>query len=138
LEALTRCPAARDIYFDDVVQVEMSVWHRGRVVLVGDACQCLSPIAGQGAAMAMTGAYVLAQELDRARSAPLDALASYERRLRPLIVAQQRSARRLARWVVPRRQWQVTARDLLARVALWPLASSLLRPGASPRTLRLA
>ena len=138
LEALTRCPAARDIYLDDVVQVDMSAWHRGRVVLVGDACQCLSPFAGQGAAMAMTGAYVLAQELERAPSTPLEALASYEHRLRSLIVAQQRSARRLARWVVPRHPWQVMARDVLARVALWPLASSLLRPGASPGKLRLA
>jgi 2-polyprenyl-6-methoxyphenol hydroxylase-like FAD-dependent oxidoreductase len=38
-------------------------WHRGRVVLIGDAAHATSPHVGQGAAMAMEDALVLADEL---------------------------------------------------------------------------
>jgi len=38
-------------------------WHRGRVVLVGDAAHATSPHVGQGGAMAMEDAVVLAEEV---------------------------------------------------------------------------
>jgi 2-polyprenyl-6-methoxyphenol hydroxylase-like FAD-dependent oxidoreductase len=38
-------------------------WHRGRVVLVGDAAHATSPHVGQGAAMAIEDAIVLAEEV---------------------------------------------------------------------------
>jgi 2-polyprenyl-6-methoxyphenol hydroxylase-like FAD-dependent oxidoreductase len=38
-------------------------WHRGRVVLVGDAVHATSPHVGQGGAMAMEDALVLAEEV---------------------------------------------------------------------------
>ena len=44
-------------------------WSRGRVALVGDAAYCVSLLAGQGSALAMTGAYVLAGELAKAAAA---------------------------------------------------------------------
>ena len=37
------------------------VWHKGRVVLVGDAVHAVSPSSGQGASLAMEGAAVLAK-----------------------------------------------------------------------------
>ena len=45
-------------------------WYRGRVVLVGDAAHATSPHVGQGAAMAMEDALVLAEEA--ASEGPLD------------------------------------------------------------------
>jgi 2-polyprenyl-6-methoxyphenol hydroxylase-like FAD-dependent oxidoreductase len=42
-------------------------WHRGRVVLIGDAAHATSPHVGQGAAMAMEDALVLAEELSGRR-----------------------------------------------------------------------
>src|SRR5262249_33890714 len=63
LEALDGC---RDLYFDRVSQIHMPSWSRGRIVLVGDAAFCLSLLAGQGSALAMTAAYVLAGELVKA------------------------------------------------------------------------
>ena len=39
---------------------ELPVWHRGRVVLVGDAAHAVGPHAGQGASMAIEDAVVLA------------------------------------------------------------------------------
>jgi 2-polyprenyl-6-methoxyphenol hydroxylase-like FAD-dependent oxidoreductase len=38
-------------------------WHRGRVVLIGDAAHATSPHVGQGAAMAIEDALVLAEEV---------------------------------------------------------------------------
>ncbi|MGW8137429.1 FAD-dependent oxidoreductase [Sphingomonas zeae] len=40
-------------------------WHRGRVVLLGDAVHATTPHLGQGAGMAIEDAIVLANELDR-------------------------------------------------------------------------
>lgn|SRR5574341_391518 len=54
-----------DIYFDEVSQIEMPGWSHHHVVLVGDAAQCVSLAAGQGASLAMAGAYILARELTR-------------------------------------------------------------------------
>ncbi len=53
------------IYFDSATQIDMPQWHKGRVALIGDACGCLTLLAGQGSHMAMAGGYVLAQELVR-------------------------------------------------------------------------
>ncbi|HEX5502737.1 MAG TPA: FAD-dependent oxidoreductase, partial [Thermomicrobiales bacterium] len=57
---------APDLYYDTVAQVELPTWSRGRVTLVGDAAGCVSLLAGQGASLALAGAYALAQELGRA------------------------------------------------------------------------
>lgn len=59
---LTELERATDIYFDRVSQIKMPIWSRGRIALVGDAAFCVSLMAGQGAALAMTAAYVLAGE----------------------------------------------------------------------------
>ena len=58
---------ASQLYFDRVSQIRMEHWSRGRVALVGDAAYCVSLLAGQGSALAMTGAYILAGELAKAR-----------------------------------------------------------------------
>jgi 2-polyprenyl-6-methoxyphenol hydroxylase-like FAD-dependent oxidoreductase len=59
-----------DLYFDRVSQIRMDaepgLWTRGRVTLLGDAASCVSLLAGQGSALAMVGAYILAGELHRA------------------------------------------------------------------------
>jgi len=43
-----------ELYFDSVSQIHMSSWHSGRVVLVGDAAYCASPLSGRGTSLAMT------------------------------------------------------------------------------------
>jgi 2-polyprenyl-6-methoxyphenol hydroxylase-like FAD-dependent oxidoreductase len=54
-------------------------WHRGRVVLIGDAVHGTSPHAGQGAAQALDDGIVLAQELSRELPLP-DALDAFGKR----------------------------------------------------------
>jgi 2-polyprenyl-6-methoxyphenol hydroxylase-like FAD-dependent oxidoreductase len=56
-----------------------SPWHRGRVVLIGDAAHAITPHLGQGAAQAVEDAVVLADELQK--NAPVkESLESFERR----------------------------------------------------------
>jgi 2-polyprenyl-6-methoxyphenol hydroxylase-like FAD-dependent oxidoreductase len=124
-ELLRRCDRAPEIYLDEVSQIELPAWSRGRVVLVGDACQCVSLLAGQGASMAMAGAYVLAEEL--ARDEVGAALVRYELRLRPSIEQKQRAGRNIAGWFVPDNGWRLAIRDIVLRASAWPLASQILK-----------
>jgi 2-polyprenyl-6-methoxyphenol hydroxylase-like FAD-dependent oxidoreductase len=55
--------AAPGFYFDEMSQIKMDHWSRGRVALVGDAGYCCSPLSGQGTSVALLGAYILAGEL---------------------------------------------------------------------------
>ncbi|KBZ58979.1 hypothetical protein K875_04534 [Mycobacterium [tuberculosis] TKK-01-0051] len=57
---------APDFYFDEMSQIKMDRWSRGRVALVGDAGYCCSPLSGQGTSVALLGAYILAGELKAA------------------------------------------------------------------------
>lgn len=54
---------APDSYFDEMSQIKMDHWSKGRVALVGDAGYCCSPLSGQGTSVALLGAYILAGEL---------------------------------------------------------------------------
>lgn len=125
-DLLAQCRTARNIYFDAVEQVQMPAWSTGRVVLVGDACQCVSPLAGQGASMALTAASVLAEEIN-ADSDILRALACYERRVKPAIEHQQEAGRRIAKWFVPEDETHLILRDLITRMSTWPGVAGLLR-----------
>jgi len=79
---------AEDLYADGMAQVRMDTWSMGRVALVGDAASCPSPLTEQGTSLALVGAYVLAREL--AGSIEHEAaLARYEKRLRPFVLANQ-------------------------------------------------
>lgn len=62
-EILARMPEARTS--DRASQIRMPSWSRGRMALIGDAAACPSLLAGQGSALAMVEAYVLAAELNR-------------------------------------------------------------------------
>ncbi|SCL28907.1 2-polyprenyl-6-methoxyphenol hydroxylase [Micromonospora nigra] len=63
-------------------EVELGRWHRGRVLLVGDAAHATAPTLSQGAAMALEDAVVLAESL-RAAGSVEAALTAYESRRRP-------------------------------------------------------
>ena len=74
----------RDFYFDVLRQVRTKRWSSGRTVLLGDAAWCATPLAGIGATLAITGAYVLAGELTHAADTAA-AFTHYERFMRPIV-----------------------------------------------------
>jgi 2-polyprenyl-6-methoxyphenol hydroxylase-like FAD-dependent oxidoreductase len=117
LDALDR---TTDLYFDRVSQIRMPRWSQGRIALVGDAAYCVSLVAGQGAALAMTGAYVLAGELARAAGRHAEGFANYENRLRAFIEAKQRGAERFAGAFAPKTRWGLFLRNQVIRATAIP------------------
>lgn len=78
-----------DFYMQQIAQVRMPQWSKGRVALVGDAGYCPSPISGLGTSCAIEGAYILAGELIK-RGDYKAAFAGYEKAMRPIINKAQR------------------------------------------------
>jgi FAD-dependent urate hydroxylase len=79
--------------------MELEQWHKGRVMLVGDAAHASSPLMGQGGCMAMEDAWVLAEEL-RAAATLEDALARYVSRRKPRVEWIQRESMAVAEGLV--------------------------------------
>ncbi len=105
----------QEIYFDRVSQIVMERWCRSRVALLGDAAFCISLLGGQGAALAMTAAYVLAGELAKSDGRHDSAFRSYEELLRPHIVEKQKSAERFASFFAPRTRLGLWLRKLVIK-----------------------
>ncbi|MBS0534945.1 MAG: FAD-dependent monooxygenase [Proteobacteria bacterium] len=103
------------IYFDSATQIEMPQWHRGRVALIGDACGCLTLLAGQGSHMAMAGGYVLARELKR-HADHESAFAAYQAVLKPHVDAKRRQSARYASLFVPQKSSWPWLRRLTLRM----------------------
>ncbi len=129
LEAMDSCA---ELYFDPVSQIRMQSWSKGRIGLVGDAAFCTSLLAGQGSALAMIAAYVLAGELGTNGSSPEEAFQRYERRLHAFMLGKQEAAEKFAGSFTPRTRWglfvrnQVTKAFALPFLLRWVLGNSLL------------
>jgi 2-polyprenyl-6-methoxyphenol hydroxylase-like FAD-dependent oxidoreductase len=128
---LEGCPYGSGLYFDKVTQIELPTWSRGSVVLVGDACWCVSLLAGQGASLAVSGAYALAQEIGVTKEEGQEdigaALGRYEAKLKPAVQKRHKAGRRVARWFVPGDPVRLMVRDTVLRMTTSSLVSVLLR-----------
>ena len=102
-----------DLYFDRVSQIHMQAWSRGRIALVGDAAFCASLMAGQGSALAITAAYVLAGELARMGGSHEEAFQRYETLLRPYIETKQRGATNFSSAFAPRTTMGLFVRNFI-------------------------
>jgi 2-polyprenyl-6-methoxyphenol hydroxylase-like FAD-dependent oxidoreductase len=119
-EIVARLDETTDLYFDRVSQIRMQTWSKGRVALVGDAAFCVSLAAGQGSALAMTAAYVLAGELLRANGRHEDAFAAYQSRLRGYLASKQKGAARFSAAFAPRTRWGLLLRNLIVNAIALP------------------
>jgi 2-polyprenyl-6-methoxyphenol hydroxylase-like FAD-dependent oxidoreductase len=117
LDALDEAP---ELYFDRVSQIRMDHWSRGRVALLGDAAYCVSLLAGQGSALAMTGAYILAGELAKAGGKPEIAFDNYEKLLRGFVEKKQQGAERFASAFAPKTRLGLFFRNQVIRAAAIP------------------
>lgn len=107
---LEQLPRARAFYMDRTSQIRLPSWSRGRVALVGDAAACPSLLAGQGSALAMVEAYVLAAELHAAHGDHHAAFARYERLLSESVRTKQDAALGLDVAFAPRNRRQALLR----------------------------
>jgi len=93
LDALT---SETKLIYGDLEEIVMDRWVRGGIALLGDAAHAMTPNLGQGAAMAMEDAAVLAEEI--ASGDDLVAILDrYEKRRRPRAGQVQEMSRRQGR-----------------------------------------
>ena len=101
-----------DFYFDALRQVRMPRWSKGRVVLVGDAAWCVTPLDGVGATLAVVGAY--------------------ERAMRPMVEQGQSVPKFVPKLANPRTRLGIAIAHrllvVLTRPSLGKLAARLMSP----------
>ncbi len=110
-ELLEQVRSAPDIYFDEVSQIRISPWSRGRVALLGDAASSVT-LLGEGSSLAIIGAATLAESIARNPGSPAAAFAQYEREHRGLVAPRQAGVGSAARMLVPRTRAGIAARNL--------------------------
>lgn len=115
---------ADDLYIDKLTQIRMDTWHRGRIVVVGDAAWCVTLMGGGGSSLALIGGYILARSLHGAPDGDLDrGLQAYEEWMRPLVSSVQRIPLALVHFAYPRTRIGLAARRVADRL----LTTTLLR-----------
>lgn len=124
LKILEALDASNDLYLDRVSQIQMpaeqGLWTRGRVTLVGDAAFCVSFLAGQGSALAMVAAYVLAGELRRAEGNYTEAFQRYQALFWPFVSMKQKAALRFAGFFAPKSTFALFLRNQILRLMAIP------------------
>lgn len=116
-----------NLFFDQVSQIRTkSAWHKGRIVLIGDAAYCITLLSGQGASMAMTGAYVLAEKLKQYPDDHLKAFSEFEKDLRPKVEEMQKKAVKNAATYLPSNRFSLLLRNALAPLFFTKLFTPLL------------
>lgn len=140
LDGMMNSPYADDFFGQKIGQVKMDKWSKGRVILLGDAAYCASPLSGKGTSIGLVGAYVLAGELSKhlprsnngfqnssttsststsakpgmLRAGDIDhALESFEKILRPFIAEAQKLIPGVPGIVYAEKKWGVWIRYLL-------------------------
>jgi 2-polyprenyl-6-methoxyphenol hydroxylase-like FAD-dependent oxidoreductase len=123
-QILNALDATDDLYFDRVSQIRMDPrqdqWTRGRVTLVGDAASCVSLLAGQGSALAMIAAYILAGELHRSQGDYALAFRRYQELFAPFVLKKQQAALRFAGYFAPRSKLSLFVRNQMMNLMRIP------------------
>jgi 2-polyprenyl-6-methoxyphenol hydroxylase-like FAD-dependent oxidoreductase len=108
------------LYLDRMSQIRMNpqhgLWSRGRVALVGDAAFCISLLGGQGSALAMVAAYILAGELHRTNGEYASAFRRYEDLFGPFVLKKQDAALRFAGAFAPQSKFALFLRNQVFNV----------------------
>ena len=126
-----------DLYFDQISQVKMARWSKGRIALVGDAAYCASPISGMGTSLGMCGAYILAGELGR-HASHTEAFAAYEKIMRPYVDEAQAVPKFAPRLASPHSRAGIAFGHAVLRMANAPLFKPLLAKFLAPKANAIA
>jgi 2-polyprenyl-6-methoxyphenol hydroxylase-like FAD-dependent oxidoreductase len=117
---------APDHLFDSAEQVHLDHWHRGRVVLVGDAAWCLTVYSGMGASTGLAGADLLGTMLERHPHDVPRALQDWEDHLRPFIDHHLGSGVSMRSFFTPGNRAELLLRSVMIRLVRLPIAGRLL------------
>lgn len=135
-EILSVLDRAQDIYLDRVSQIRMPRWWRGHIALLGDAAYAPSLLAGQGSALAIVGAYILAGELSSAVTSEA-AFERYQDKFLPFIVAKQDAAAKFACSFAPQSSLGLWFRNMVTRAMALPGVAKLAMGGTLRDDLKL-
>lgn len=112
--------ASESFYCQEILQVRIPSWNKGRVVLLGDAAYCGSPFSGFGLSASLIGAYILAGEICRNPEEPQVAFKRYEETLRPFMRGVQEG---VSPWSIsmgmPKSWWGVALMRAVMRTVLF-------------------
>ncbi|KAH8690440.1 hypothetical protein BGW36DRAFT_306503 [Talaromyces proteolyticus] len=104
----------QSFYCQEALQVRSETWHKGRVVLLGDAAYCPSPFSGMGTTGSLVGAYVLAGEINRSSDDLPGAFKKYDKTVRPFIEEIQKINPFLLRLGIPDTAWGIAILHFVA------------------------
>ncbi|MDD0967779.1 MULTISPECIES: FAD-dependent monooxygenase [Pseudomonas] len=121
-----------DLYLEAVGQVKMPRWSKGRIVLLGDAAYCASPISGMGTSLGLCGAYVLAGEVGR-HADHRRAFAAYEALMRPFVAQAQSVPKFAPRLASPHSRLGIALGHAVLRMATAPGFKKLFGKILSPK-----
>lgn len=123
----------QDFYFGPMRQVQASTWSNGRFVLLGDAAYCPTPFTGEGTALALVGAYVLAGEIKRSVEYT-EAFGAYERLLRPYVeTSQNRLSPRFVRLIHAKTSFGISVTHFAERFFASKAVQRLFKPSPAKR-----
>ncbi len=115
---------ADDFFLDTIGQVKVDQWWRGRVVLLGDAAYCASPLTGLGTSTSIVGAYVLAGEL--ASNGPEQAFKNYQEAMRAYVTEAQKLPPGGVNGFLPKSRAMIALRNRSMRMMNhWPMRGLL-------------
>lgn len=109
---------AKDFYASETVQVKLPRLHQGRFVLVGDAGYAPG-FTGTGTSLALTGAYVLAGEINKQPDDLESALQSYEQVMKPIIKELSFVPPLVPTIMAPQTAWAIWLRNTIFAVIAW-------------------
>ncbi|MCB0406435.1 MAG: hypothetical protein KDD51_16755, partial [Bdellovibrionales bacterium] len=113
------------LYFDRISQIRMPRWSTGRVALVGDSAFCPSLLSGQGTALAMIGAYMLAYHLERCSGDYTKAFSAYEQSLTAFMHKKQRAAEQFSGAFAPKTAFGLFFRNQITKFFSIPFVADL-------------
>ncbi|MCB5163427.1 FAD-dependent monooxygenase [Streptomyces bambusae] len=129
---------APDFFLDSMGQVRLDGRSRGRVVLLGDAGYCASPLTGLGTSLALVGAYVLAGELAAAGGDHRTAFGRYDELMRPYVDQAQELPPGGAAGFAPTGRFGIRMRNLSMRqMTRWPMRNLLAAQFAKAGSIAL-
>ncbi len=114
-EIMPAVRASDNLYASEAVQVKAPSLHKGRFVLIGDAGYAAGPV-GTGTSLAITGAYLLAGEINNHPGDLAAGLRSYESRMRPIIRDMQQIPPGFPGIMTPQAPWALSLRNTLIQV----------------------
>ena len=108
LKAMT---SSGNLYFDEVCQIKMQSWTKGRVALIGDAAYCAGFPTGMGTSLAMQGATILADELVTSNDDYDTAFSKYNNTFKPFVEAIQSTVTNGLDFLVPETEEKISLRN---------------------------